>query len=80
MSTRPMGIQKVGRQREVAHEAKRCTGACCEHELQREKNPPRKPIECLYQLIMILKAKNGARASDVNIGVMDNGLTNASAE
>src|SRR5258708_2829065 len=40
VSTRHTGIQKVGRPREVAHEAKRCTGACCEHELQREKNPP----------------------------------------
>ncbi len=25
----------------MTHEAKRCTGACCEHELQREKNSAR---------------------------------------
>ncbi len=37
VSTRPTRIQKVGRPREVAHEAKRCTVACCEHELRREK-------------------------------------------
>src|SRR5216684_7103385 len=33
----PQGCKNLGRPREVAHEAKRCTGACCEHELQREK-------------------------------------------
>jgi len=40
----------------------------------------RVPVECLYQLIVILKAKKGARASDVDVGVMDNGSTDASAE
>ncbi len=37
VGTMPTGIQKLSRPREVAHEGKRCTGACCEHELQREK-------------------------------------------
>ncbi len=40
VSMRPTGIQKVGRPCKVAHEAKQCTRACCEHELQHKKNLP----------------------------------------